>query len=431
MEPDPRRRRVRGQARRRLPHVELVHGRRDRARAARPGAARGTALDVVVGGLGLGYTARARAPDDPRVRSLRRGRGARAEVIDWHERGLLPLSAPADRRPAVPARRGRLLRAGRRTGLRSRGPRTRFDAVLVDIDHSPRHVLHPRHAAFYTPAGLRQRRRAPAPGGVFALWSDDPPDDDFGDALAEVFATGRGQVVDFPNPLHRRDVGQHRLRRDRGMTSPAATAWRRPCQETRQKGDPGQPASSYPFALIWLRVTEVLSLTSRTHRHRHDREWSCAGSQRSRPPQRRLPLLELAHGVGRNASVATPGMNASAARRAFEVGRPSAKSAAHASARERRIPQRQQMRACPSRVHAGSVEVRRESASGSAQSLFTGSSPGAPVAPDHHSHCCDASGNARWAKQARVTFVKRATAPMRENQQEAADEHPARGRPRC
>lgn len=47
-----------------------------------------TELDVAVGGLGLGYTARA-ALDDLRVRSLI-VIDALAEVIDWHQRHLVP-----------------------------------------------------------------------------------------------------------------------------------------------------------------------------------------------------------------------------------------------------------------------------------------------------------------------------------------------------
>jgi hypothetical protein len=42
------------------------------------------------------------------------------------------------------------------------------------------------------------------PGGVFGLWSNDPPDVDFTAALADVFATVRAEVVAFDNPLQRR-----------------------------------------------------------------------------------------------------------------------------------------------------------------------------------------------------------------------------------
>src|SRR3981189_2733413 len=46
-------------------------------------------LDVIVGGLGLGYTAQA-VLENSRVRSLIVV-DALAEVIEWHEQGLLPL----------------------------------------------------------------------------------------------------------------------------------------------------------------------------------------------------------------------------------------------------------------------------------------------------------------------------------------------------
>ena len=52
------------------------------------GAVEGDGLDVVVGGLGLGCTARAALADD-RVRSLRVVE-ALAPVVDWHVQGLVP-----------------------------------------------------------------------------------------------------------------------------------------------------------------------------------------------------------------------------------------------------------------------------------------------------------------------------------------------------
>src|ERR1700709_302830 len=54
-------------------------------------ATNGTALDVLVGGLGLGYTALT-ALRDPRVGALT-VIDALPAVIDWHERKLLPTSA--------------------------------------------------------------------------------------------------------------------------------------------------------------------------------------------------------------------------------------------------------------------------------------------------------------------------------------------------
>ncbi len=167
---------------------------------ARLGLARldGSDLDVAVGGLGLGYTARAALNDD-RVRSLVVVE-ALAEVIDWHERDLLPDTVGLAADPRTRLEHGDFFaRVAEETGLDSSAPDRRFDAVLLDIDHTPHHVLDPSHAPFYTVAGLRRLARHLTPGGVFALWSDDPPDDEFRARLAEVFDEAEAHVVTFPN----------------------------------------------------------------------------------------------------------------------------------------------------------------------------------------------------------------------------------------
>ena len=84
----------------------------------------------------------------------------------------------------------------------------KFHAILLDVDHSPRAVLHPRHAPFYTVDGLAKLSSQLLPGGVFALWSDDPPDEEFEMALGEVFADQATHVVSFPNPLQPDDTGE-------------------------------------------------------------------------------------------------------------------------------------------------------------------------------------------------------------------------------
>ena len=157
-----------------------------------------TDLDVVVGGLGLGYTALA-VLENPRVRSLIVV-DALAEVIEWHQQGLLPLGKPLTEDP-----RCRLVNADffalahSADGFDSDAPGRRFDAVLVDIDHSPKNLLHPRHAALYAPAGLQRLAAHLNPGGVFALWSNDPPEQEFKRALAGAFATSAAHVVSFDN----------------------------------------------------------------------------------------------------------------------------------------------------------------------------------------------------------------------------------------
>ncbi|CAN5358447.1 hypothetical protein BH09ACT8_BH09ACT8_04070 [soil metagenome] len=157
-------------------------------------------LDVVVGGLGLGYTAQT-VLDDPRVQSLVVVE-ALDEVISWHQRALLPDTAELASDPRIRLQQGDFFAMADSTaGFDPASPGRRFHAVLLDIDHTPRHVLHPSHQAFYTRAGLEKLVGQLHPGGVFALWSDDPPDPDFQAVLAAVFDQSEASVVRFANPL--------------------------------------------------------------------------------------------------------------------------------------------------------------------------------------------------------------------------------------
>jgi hypothetical protein len=155
-------------------------------------------LDVVVGGLGLGYTAQA-VLENSRVRSLIVV-DALAEVIEWHEQGLLPLGKQLTGDPRCRFVNGDFFAMSHSVdGFACRKTGRRFDAILVDIDHSPKNLLHPRHAALYEPEGLARLAAHLHPGGVFALWSNDPPDDAFGCILAGAFATSAAHVVTFDN----------------------------------------------------------------------------------------------------------------------------------------------------------------------------------------------------------------------------------------
>jgi len=161
-------------------------------------------LDVAVGGLGLGYTAHA-ALENAAVRSLLVVE-ALPVVIDWHRRGLVPLGAglSADSRCEFLA--GDFFARVNSSGIDPRVPDKRFHAILLDIDHSPRHLLHPDHAAFYSPTGLRRLAAHLRPRGVFGLWSNDPPDEMFRATLAEVFCSVEAHLVKFHNPLQDREA---------------------------------------------------------------------------------------------------------------------------------------------------------------------------------------------------------------------------------
>ena len=155
----------------------------------------GTDLDVLVGGLGLGYTAVA-ALADSRVRSVTVIDTLPA-VIEWHRCGLLPVSGALTGDPRTALVQQDFFALMRREPEAS----ARYDAILLDVDHSPRHQLDPSHADLYTVDGMRALARHLTPRGVFALWSDDPPDEEFLARASVVFDTVAAHVVDFDNPL--------------------------------------------------------------------------------------------------------------------------------------------------------------------------------------------------------------------------------------
>ena len=175
----------------------------------------GSSLEVAVGGLGLGYTAVA-ALDDDRVASMVIVE-VLEPVIDWHRRGLVPSGSVLTSDPRCRFVSGDFIAmAVAGSGLDPQVPDRAFDAIIVDIDHSPSQVLHPSHAALYTPDGLRLLARYLRPSGVFGLWSNDPPESGFTGALGQVFDQVDAEVVRFANPLQGREatntvyLAQHR-----------------------------------------------------------------------------------------------------------------------------------------------------------------------------------------------------------------------------
>lgn len=163
-------------------------------------ACEGGDLDVVVGGLGLGYTARA-ALDAPRTGSLIVVEFLEA-VIDWHKTGLLPLG-----RDLIGDKRCRVVdgdffaMARGEAGFDPEFPGRTFDAILLDIDHSPDALLDARSESFYQRDGLERLAAHLKPGGIFGLWSDARMDVAFTNGLAEVFKDAWAEPVTFDNPL--------------------------------------------------------------------------------------------------------------------------------------------------------------------------------------------------------------------------------------
>ena len=147
-------------------------------------------LDVVIGGLGLGYTA-AEALKNMRVSHLLVIELFQA-VIDWHHAGLVPNGETLTKDPRCELRQGDFF-ALARTGFDANNPSRKFDAILLDIDHSPEHYLDPENRSFYTTAGLASIQNQLKPNGTFALWSNDPASGDF-TAPEQEFGRNRRKV---------------------------------------------------------------------------------------------------------------------------------------------------------------------------------------------------------------------------------------------
>jgi len=163
-------------------------------------ALEGTELDILVGGLGLGYTAEA---------VLAHETVAALTVIDllepvirWHREGLVPMKTLLADEPRCRLVQGDFFKlAQTEQGFDPDQPARQFDAILIDIDHTPDRLLHGGSAGFYTTGGLSRIQRFLKPGGVVGLWSDEAPDDAITGLLMTAFAKAWAEPVVFANPL--------------------------------------------------------------------------------------------------------------------------------------------------------------------------------------------------------------------------------------
>jgi spermidine synthase len=152
----------------------------------------GDDLQVLVGGLGLGYTAHEALLSD-RVRQLEVVE-LLPQVIDWLERGLVPLSPELCGEPRMVVTEGDVY--GRLAGP----PGDLLDLILIDVDHSPQERLGEESISFYTEQGLLAARQHLATDGVLGVWSyaESSP---FADALRTVFDHVRVEPVSHENRL--------------------------------------------------------------------------------------------------------------------------------------------------------------------------------------------------------------------------------------
>ncbi len=160
----------------------------------------GDTLDVLVGGLGLGYTAQAvlahESVADLTVVDLLE------PVIRWHEEGLVPMKTELADSPRCRLVQGDFFAmAASEDGFDADRPGRQYDALLIDIDHTPERLLHGGSKGFYTPEGLRAVQRFVKPGGIVGLWSDEAPDEAITALLGQAFDAAWAEPVVFANPL--------------------------------------------------------------------------------------------------------------------------------------------------------------------------------------------------------------------------------------
>jgi spermidine synthase len=150
-------------------------------------------LDVLVGGLGLGFTARAALDSDDvaRVEVIE----LLPELISWFQSGLIPLGHELGRDPRFSLRQGDVYET-----LAGPAPDHRYDVILIDVDHAPEEHLGDASDSFYTEATLQKAREHLAPDGILGVWSY-AESTAFAALLRRVFRDVRVQQLQFTNPV--------------------------------------------------------------------------------------------------------------------------------------------------------------------------------------------------------------------------------------
>jgi spermidine synthase len=152
-------------------------------------------LRVLVGGLGLGYTAAA-ALESELVGHVRVVEHL-PDVIRWTREGMIPLSEQLNGDPRVELSHGDVYAELLAPLPEGQEP---WDLLLIDVDHTPTEHLGPTSAPFYTAAAQATVKEHLAPGGVLAVWSAGD-NDDYAAMLGATFKDSARERVEWVNEL--------------------------------------------------------------------------------------------------------------------------------------------------------------------------------------------------------------------------------------
>lgn len=156
----------------------------------------GDGLHVLVGGLGLGYTAAA-ALDSKRVAKVDVVEFL-PQVIEWMNGGLSPLSSQLKRDARLSVVQEDVYKL-----LLSAPGEERWDAIVVDVDHSPEDQLSCSDHGLYSLPGVQLATKHLRPGGVLGLWSYEG-----NDQLATAMRAVMLEVEILPITYHNQHVDE-------------------------------------------------------------------------------------------------------------------------------------------------------------------------------------------------------------------------------
>ncbi|QDV20530.1 spermidine synthase [Gimesia panareensis] len=151
----------------------------------------GDQLRVLIGGLGLGYTAQAALSCENTihvevVEYL-------PEVIQWMHDGLTPISEELNANDRLHVIQGDIFHR-----LLSPPSSVKYDAILIDVDHSPQDQLATGNEHFYSVEGLQLASSHLTKNGALALWSYDQHTPML-DAMRETFEHAQAYPIEYYN----------------------------------------------------------------------------------------------------------------------------------------------------------------------------------------------------------------------------------------